>query len=40
LVLFHHDPDHNDRQIDSIVRQARRRFAASSAAREGLTLNL
>lgn len=40
LVLFHHDPDHNDRMIDSIQRQARRLFRASLAAREGLSLQL
>jgi phosphoribosyl 1,2-cyclic phosphodiesterase len=39
LVLFHHDPDHDDKQIDAIVRQAQRRFAASIAAREGLAMS-
>jgi len=38
LVLFHHDPDHDDQEIDSIVRQARRRFRATVAAREGASL--
>jgi len=38
LVLFHHDPDHDDSQVDAIVRQARRRFPASVGAREGLIL--
>jgi phosphoribosyl 1,2-cyclic phosphodiesterase len=38
LVLFHHDPDHNDRKVDAIVRQAQRRFPATIAAREGLML--
>lgn len=37
LVLFHHDPDHDDAQVDAIVRRARRRFPASVGAREGLT---
>jgi phosphoribosyl 1,2-cyclic phosphodiesterase len=40
LVLFHHDPEHDDKWIDSILRQARRRFARTVAAREGLTLRL
>jgi phosphoribosyl 1,2-cyclic phosphodiesterase len=40
LVLFHHDPDHDDRQIDVILRNARRRFKNALAAREGLTLKL
>ena len=40
LILFHHDPDHDDKQIDSILRQARGRFRATLAAREGLTLRL
>jgi ribonuclease BN (tRNA processing enzyme) len=40
LILFHHDPDHNDRMIDSIVRKARRRFPRTIAAREGLTIQL
>jgi phosphoribosyl 1,2-cyclic phosphodiesterase len=40
LVLFHHDPDHDDTQIDSILRQARRKFSRTVAAREGLTLRL
>lgn len=40
LILFHHDPDHNDRRIDAIVRQARRLFPRTQAAREGLTIRL
>ncbi len=40
LVLFHHDPDHNDKMIDTILRQARRKFRNTIAAREGLTLQL
>jgi len=40
LVLFHHDPDHDDKQIDAIQRQARRQFAGAIAAREGLTIQL
>ncbi len=40
LVLFHHDPDHDDRQVDAIVRQAKQRFGATIGAREGIVLKL
>jgi len=40
LVLFHHDPDHNDRFVDSILRKARRGFRHTLAASEGLKLRL
>jgi phosphoribosyl 1,2-cyclic phosphodiesterase len=40
LVLFHHDPDHDDRQIDAILRSARRQFRNTLAAREGLILKM
>jgi ribonuclease Z len=40
LVLFHHDPDHDDRDIDVIQRNAKRQFRASVAAREGLMIKL
>ncbi len=40
LVLFHHDPDHDDRMIDSILRKARQRFPRTVAAREGLTIQV
>ncbi|HEX7087297.1 MAG TPA: MBL fold metallo-hydrolase [Vicinamibacterales bacterium] len=35
LVLFHHDPERSDEALDEIVEQARRRFPATRAAREG-----
>ena len=35
LVLFHHDPAHDDRAIDEIVASARRHFENTVAAREG-----
>lgn len=35
LVLFHHDPSHDDQAIDEIVALARERFAGVEAAREG-----
>lgn len=40
LVLFHHDPDHDDRDIDAILRNARKQFQATVAAKEGLTLKM
>jgi len=40
LVLFHHDPDHNDKHIDSILREAKKHFPATVGAREGLTIHL
>jgi phosphoribosyl 1,2-cyclic phosphodiesterase len=40
LVLFHHDPEHDDKQVDGILRQARRKFSSTVAAREGLTIQL
>ncbi len=40
LALFHHDPEHHDKQIDAILRQAAKQFRSTVAAREGLTLRL
>ncbi|HSN33092.1 MAG TPA: MBL fold metallo-hydrolase, partial [Ideonella sp.] len=40
LVLFHHDPAHDDWQVARIEAATRARFAATTAAREGLTLTL
>jgi phosphoribosyl 1,2-cyclic phosphodiesterase len=46
LSLFHHDPDHDDRRIDGLVKHARRLVAKQraklrvDAAREGMTINL
>jgi phosphoribosyl 1,2-cyclic phosphodiesterase len=40
LVLFHHDPDHNDECIDSIVKEARSYYPKVRAASEGMELNL
>ena len=34
LVLFHHDPDHTDENLDRIVDEARGHFAETVAARE------
>jgi phosphoribosyl 1,2-cyclic phosphodiesterase len=38
LVLFHHDPSHNDKTVDRIVQEARRYFSNTEAAREGYTM--
>ena len=46
LCLFHHDPDHDDRRIDGLVKHARQLVAKQraklhvDAAREGMTINL
>ena len=40
LVLFHHDPDHNDACIDSIVDDARNYYPKVRAASEGLELTI
>lgn len=45
LILFHHDPDHDDKKIDAFVQHARQLVARQKgklkveAAREGMTLN-
>ena len=40
LVLFHHDPEHDDETIDGIVRKARKQFANTHAAMEGTVFDL
>jgi ribonuclease BN (tRNA processing enzyme) len=46
LSLFHHDPDHDDKWIDGLVKHARRLVAKQraklrvDAAREGMTIAL
>ncbi len=40
LVLFHHDPGHDDDQMERIVELARERFACTSAATEGETFTI
>ena len=40
LVLFHHDPERDDRALDAMLRRAQKRFPRTIAAREGLTLRL
>lgn len=40
LVLFHHDPDRTDKQIDAILKRAADNFDDVVAAKEGLVLKL
>ncbi|OFV96068.1 MAG: hypothetical protein A3F68_02060 [Acidobacteria bacterium RIFCSPLOWO2_12_FULL_54_10] len=40
LILFHHDPDHNDSFVDSIQYEARKFFPNSVAAWEGMEIDL
>jgi phosphoribosyl 1,2-cyclic phosphodiesterase len=40
LLLFHHDPDHDDLKMDQIVSQTRVWFPATSAAQERCTITL
>ena len=40
LILFHHDPDHSDTVLDTILGEARKFFPNTVAAWEGLELDL
>lgn len=40
LVLFHHDPDHDDDAVDAILARARQAFSATDAASEGQVYRL
>jgi phosphoribosyl 1,2-cyclic phosphodiesterase len=40
LVLFHHDPDHNDACIDRIVREAGNYYPRVRAAAEGMEIEI
>ena len=40
LILFHHDPDHSDACIDSVVKQAREHYPKVRAASEGMEIVL
>ena len=40
LVLFHHDPDRTDDQLDAILSEARREFPKVQVASEGLKIDL
>jgi len=38
MVVFHHDPDHDDEQLDGIAREVERALPGSVVAHEGLVL--
>ena len=40
LVLYHHDPDHDDQCVDAIVKSAAELFPRVRAAREGAIIEL
>jgi len=40
LVLFHHDPDHDDACIDKVVQQARNYYPKVRAAAEGMEMTV
>ncbi len=40
LVLFHHHPEHTDRELEEVLRLARREFPATLVAREGMGIPL
>jgi len=40
LLLFHHDPDHDDACIDKVVREARNYYPCVRAAAEGMQIEL
>lgn len=40
LVVFHHDPDHDDERLDAIAREVEAALPGAIVAREGLTLTL
>ena len=40
LVLFHHDPDHDDNCIDSVVKAARDYYPKVRAASEGMEISV
>jgi phosphoribosyl 1,2-cyclic phosphodiesterase len=40
LVLFHHDPDNADREVDDLLRRARQHFDNVWAAAEGMAMGL
>jgi phosphoribosyl 1,2-cyclic phosphodiesterase len=40
LILFHHDPDHDDPCIDNLVREARNYYPRVRAAAEGMEIQL
>ena len=40
LVIFHHDPDHDDEMLDRVAAEAQRLFPSAIVAAEGMILQL
>ncbi len=40
LILFHHDPSHDDKFVDALERQSQKEFKESYAAFEGMEIDL
>jgi ribonuclease BN (tRNA processing enzyme) len=40
LILFHHDPEHNDACLDNVVKEARNYYPQVRAAVEGMQLEV
>jgi phosphoribosyl 1,2-cyclic phosphodiesterase len=40
LILFHHDPSHNDRMLDALIEAARAEFPNTDLAIEGASYNI
>jgi ribonuclease Z len=40
LVIFHHDPSHNDDFLDRVGKEAAKKFSGAVMAREGMTLQI
>ena len=40
LVLFHHEPTHDDKTMKQIEKQAKRLFRSSVVAHEGMEIDL
>ena len=40
LVLFHHDPERDDRALEAVLKKVQKQFPSTIAAREGLTIRI
>jgi phosphoribosyl 1,2-cyclic phosphodiesterase len=40
LVLFHHDPERDDRALEAVLKKVQKRFPSTIAAREGVTIRI
>ena len=40
LLLYHHEPEHDDLFVDGLIEAARKEFPGTAGAREGLTIDL